>query len=207
MYLCVLSFVNFFGFFLAHIFSEHLFLVTTASNPLLLVRVIFSSETSPRPTWSERTPGALKATKKLFANAHRNKDLSFWRHDVWWFDESIIKLLDHNDHHHIWREKVEICTIWTVKYGNGSIKMWAVLMREGCAHHKIDGILRKRNLLKNWSILNIIFRYIKRYQHNSSIFSTTVVPIPVSVSDTRIFTSTLTYSKYLDTWNHYWCWY
>ena len=42
-----------------------------------------------------------KKAKLQFANAHRDKDLNFWRH-VLWSDETKIELFGHNDHRYVW---------------------------------------------------------------------------------------------------------
>jgi hypothetical protein len=59
-----------------------------------------------------------KKARLRFANAHGDKDRTFWR-NVLWSDEKKIELFGHNDHRYVWRKKGEACkpknTISTVK--------------------------------------------------------------------------------------------
>ena len=93
-----------------------------------------------------------KKARLQFANAHRDKDLNFWRHFLW-SDETKIELFGHNGHRYVWRKKGEACkpenTIQTVKYRGGSIMLWGCFAAGGTgALHKIDGIMRKEHYVE-----------------------------------------------------------
>ena len=49
-----------------------------------------------------------KKARLRFANAHGDKDRTFWR-NVLWSDETKIELFGHNDHHYVWRKKADAC--------------------------------------------------------------------------------------------------
>ena len=91
-----------------------------------------------------------KKARLRIANAHRDKDRTFWR-NVLWSDETKIELFGHNDHCYVWRYKGEDCkpqnTIPTVKQRGGSIMLWGCFAAGGTgALHKIDGLMREGKL-------------------------------------------------------------
>ncbi|KAL2099419.1 hypothetical protein ACEWY4_005899 [Coilia grayii] len=93
-----------------------------------------------------------KKARLEFANAHRGKDVNFWRR-VLWSDETKFELFGHNDHCYVWRNKGEACkpenTKPTVKHGGGSIMLWGCFAAGGTgALHKIDGIMKKEQYVE-----------------------------------------------------------
>jgi hypothetical protein len=80
--------------------------------------------------------------------------------NVLWFDQTKIELLGHNDHHYVWRKKMETCKlkniIPTMKHRGGSIMLWGCFAAGGSgALHKIDGIMREENYV------NILKQHLK----------------------------------------------
>uniref|UniRef100_A0AAZ3P3X6 Transposase Tc1-like domain-containing protein n=1 Tax=Oncorhynchus tshawytscha TaxID=74940 RepID=A0AAZ3P3X6_ONCTS len=78
-----------------------------------------------------------KKARLQFANAHRDKDNTFWR-NVLMTDETKIELFGHYDHHYVSRKRGEPCkpknTIPTVKHQGGNIMLWGALLHEGLVH-------------------------------------------------------------------------
>ena len=82
---------------------------------------------------------ASRAKRLNYVKTYQNKDMDFWKY-VLWSDESKFNLFGSDGKVMVWRSPKEEhdpkCTVPTVKYGGGSVKVWGC-----CACHGVGNLV------------------------------------------------------------------